>query len=76
MTVMYDLVKSKDKKIEVSEKSWKLKFVYKIMQNEPIAVEVDEEEKKEMGEETKEEAVKEFVPYELASAHIAVELHE
>lgn len=76
MTVLYDLIRKKDAKIAVSEKSWKLKFDSKLMQEKPDPADVDEEKKEEGDEENKEDVQQEFVPQVLATAQITVELHE
>ena len=74
MSVLYDLIKTKDKGLTVSDKSWKLKFEGKLMQEQN---EEEEEVKQEPDEETKQEPVEQDIaPVVLASAFIAVELHE
>jgi len=74
MSVLYDQIKAQDSKVVVSDKSWKFKFEGKMMQ-EPM--EPDEELKQDLDEETKEEPVQQSIePVVLASAQIAVELHE
>jgi len=50
MPVLYDLIKTKDKKVTVSDKSWKFKFEGKLMQE---INEEEEEAKQEPEEETK-----------------------
>lgn len=75
MTALYDLVKAEDPNATVSNKSWKIKFEGKQM-SEPIKEE-DFIIEQDPDEETKEEPVKvNTEPVVLASAQIAVELHE
>lgn len=50
MPVLYDLIKSQDKNITVSEKSWKFKFEGKLMDDQPVE---EEEKKEDPDEETK-----------------------